>query len=109
MSKEPTTLQEAIIYFADSENCRSYMVALRWTDGKVLCPHCGSDNVDYLPNARVYKCYEKHERQKFSLKVGTIFEDSPLGLDKWMLVMWMIVSCKNGVSSYEIHRAIKVT
>jgi hypothetical protein len=65
--------------------------------------------VAYLPNAKVFKCYQKHERQKFSLKVGTIFEDSPIGLEKWLPVMWMVANCKNGVSSWEIHRAIGVT
>ena len=85
------------------------MTKLRWSDGKVRCPRCGSEDVAYLPNAKVFKCYVKHERQKFSLKVGTIFEDSPLGLDKWLVVMWMLVNCKNGVSSYEVHRAIGVT
>ncbi|HEX4230604.1 MAG TPA: IS1595 family transposase [Bryobacteraceae bacterium] len=105
----PKTLQEAVKFFADAENCRAFMVRLRWTDGRVRCPHCGSDDVAYLPNARVYKCYQKHPRQKFSLKVGTIFEDSPIGLDKWLPVMWMLVNCKNGISSWEIHRAIGVT
>lgn len=109
MSKAPRTLQEAVIYFADLENCHEFMVNLRWPNGDVKCPRCGSDNVSYLPNARVFKCYEKHDRQKFSLKVGTIFEDSPIGLDKWLVVMWMLCNCKNGVSSYEIHRAIGVT
>jgi transposase-like protein len=85
------------------------MMNLRWSNGKVLCPRCGSDNVDYLPNARVFKCYQKHERQKFSLKVGTIFEDSPIALEKWLPVMWLIVNAKNGISSWEIHRAIGVT
>jgi hypothetical protein len=85
------------------------MTNLRWPDGKVRCPRCGSLDVSYLPNARVFKCYVKHEKQKFSLKVGTIFEDSPLGLDKWLPVMWMLTNCKNGVSSCEIHRAIGVT
>ncbi len=94
MSKAPTTLQEAVIYFSDFENCRIFMMNLRWPNGKVLCPHCGSENVSYLPNARVFKCYEKHERQKFSLKIGTIFEDSPIALEKWLVVMWMIVNCK---------------
>jgi len=65
--------------------------------------------VDYLPNARIYKCYEKHARQKFSLKVGTIFEDSPIGLEKWLPVMWLLVNCKNGVSSWEMHRSLGVT
>src|SRR5437899_758921 len=109
MDKLPTTFREAIICFSSPENCHQFMTKLRWPDGKVLCPRCGSDDVDYLPNARLFKCYEKHDRVKFSLKVGTIFEDSPLGLDKWLPVMWMLVNCKNGVSSWEIHRAIKVT
>ncbi len=105
----PQTLREAIIYFADIENCREYMTNLRWSNGKVLCPVCGSDDVSWLPNARVYKCYQKHLKNKFSLKVGTIFEDSPIGLDKWLPVMWMLVNDKNGVSSWEIHRAMGVT
>ena len=105
----PTTLQEAVIFFANPDNCHEFMMNLRWHDGKVICPRCGSDNVAYLPNARVFKCYQKHECQKFSLKVGTIFEDSPLGLDKWLPVMWMLSNCKNGVSSWEIHRAVGVT
>src|SRR5882724_3819549 len=109
MDKAPATLQEAIIHYADFENCKAFMVSLRWPDGKVLCPNCGSDNVDYLPNAKLYKCYEKHERQKFSLKVGTIFEDSPIGLEKWLPVMWMLVNSKKGISSWEIHRVIGVT
>src|SRR3989442_6002116 len=107
--KSPATLQEAIVQFRDFDSCQQFMIQLRWPDGKVRCPRCGSENGDYLPNARLFKCYEKHERVKFSLKVGTIFEDSPLGLDKWLPVMWMLVNCKNGVSSWEIHRAIKVT
>lgn len=107
----PKTLQQAITFYADPENCRQFMVELRWPDGKPTCPVCGSENVAYLPNARVYKCYEKpaHPRQKFSLKVGTIFEDSPIGLDKWLPAVWLIVNCKNGVSSYEVHRALGVT
>jgi transposase-like protein len=105
----PTTLQAAIIFFADPENCREFMTELRWPDGKVTCPNCGSDNVKYLPNARVFKCFEKHPRQKFSLKVGTIFEDSPIGLEKWLPAMWLVVNCKNGISSWEVHRALGVT
>jgi transposase-like protein len=105
----PTTLREAVVYFSNPENCHNFMVHLRWPDGKVICPRCGSTDVAYLPNARVFKCYVKHERQKFSLKVGTIFEDSPIPLEKWLPVMWMLADCKNGVSSWEIHRAIGVT
>ncbi len=111
MSKAPKTLQEAVIHFADAENCREFMANLRWPDGKPKCPACGSENVSYLPNAKVYKCFAKpaHDKVKFSLKVGTIFEESPIGLEKWLPVMWMLVNCKNGVSSWEIHRAIGVT
>ncbi len=109
MIKTPKTLQEAILYFEDPLRCHEFMVKLRWPDGRVLCPHCGSDDVEYLPNARVFKCYQKHERQKFSLKVGTIFEDSAISLEKWLPVMWMLVNSKNGVSSWEIHRSMGVT
>jgi transposase-like protein len=85
------------------------MIDLRWPDGKVRCPYCNSENVVYLPSGRVWKCYTKHPRRKFSLKVGTIFEDSPIGLDKWFTAMWLLANCKNGVSSYEIARDIHVT
>ena len=105
----PTTLQEAIIYFSDLDRCNAFMIAQRWPDGQVRCPQCQSENVKYLPNAKVWKCYEKHSRQKFSLKVGTIFEDSPLPLTKWLPVVWLLTNCKNGISSYEIGRAFKVT
>jgi transposase-like protein len=111
MSKAPKTLQEAVIHFANAENCREFMANLRWPDGRPKCPACGSEDVSYLPNANVYKCYAKpaHDKVKFSLKVGTIFEESPIGLEKWLPVMWMLVNCKNGVSSWEIHRAVGVT
>lgn len=105
----PRTLQEAVIFYSNERNCRDLIVRLRWPDGIVRCPHCGSDHVKYLENARVWKCYGKHPRAKFSLKTGTIFEDSPLGLDKWLPVFWMVVNCRNGVSSWEIHRAVGVT
>lgn len=105
----PQTLQAAIIYFADYQNCHNFLSELRWPDGVVKCPHCGSTRVSYLESARVWKCYEKHSLAKFSLKVGTIFEDSPIKLDKWLVAVWLIVNCKNGISSYEIGRAIGVT
>jgi transposase-like protein len=107
--ESPKTLQQAIQYFSDFENCQQFMIANRWADGKVRCPQCGSLEVKYLPNARVWKCYEKHPRQKFSLKVGTVFEDSPIPLEKWLPAVWLIVSCKNGISSYEIAGALGVT
>ena len=105
----PKTLQQAILFFADYENCRKAVTAIRWPDGVVRCPHCGSDNVTYLENARVWKCYVKHPKAKFSLKVGTIFEDSAIGLEKWLPALWLVTNCKNGISSYELGRALGVT
>jgi len=105
----PRTLQEAIQYFTDFENCRQFMVAVRWLDGKVRCPACGSEKVTYLQKARLYKCYGDHPKPKFSLKVGTVFEDSPIALEKWLPAVWLVVNCKNGVSSWELHRALGVT
>ena len=104
----PKTLQEAIKYFADADNCLNYMVARRWPNG-VECPTCGRTDVRFLANQRKWQCKSVHGRRQFSVKVGTIFEDSPLGLDKWLTAVWMIINCKNGVSSYEIHRAIGIT
>lgn len=106
---QPKTLQEAIVYFADYANCHKAMIALRWPGGTVACPRCGSTEVTYLQNARLWKCYEKHPKAKFSLKVGTIFEDSPIPLQKWFPALWMLVNCKNGISSYELGRALGVT
>lgn len=103
------TLQEAIIYFSDFENCKSVMMRLRWPDGKVKCPHCGSDKVTFLGKNRVWKCYTGHPSPKFSLKTGTIFEDSPLGLEKWLPALWLMVNCKNGISSCETARDLGVT
>ncbi len=85
----PKTLQEAILHFSDFENCRQFMVAVRWPDGIVNCPACQSDNVIYLEKARVYKCRANHKQQKFSLKVGTVFEDSPIPLQKWLPALWL--------------------
>ena len=103
------TLIETIIYFSDFDNCKRVMVQLRWPDGVVKCPHCGSDKVTYLAKNRVWKCYGRHEKPKFSLKTGTIFEDSPLGLDKWLPALWLVVNCKNGISSCELGRDLGVT
>jgi hypothetical protein len=107
--EHPKTLLEAVQYFADFENCKAFMSGLRWPDGVVKCPNCGSDKVVWLANARLWKCYSKHERPKFSLKTGTIFEDSPLGLDKWLSAAWLICNCKNGISSYEIGRDLGIS
>src|ERR1043166_3714784 len=105
----PRTLQQAIIHFSKPENCNTFMIAARWEDGKVRCPQCGSDNVIYLEKARLFKCRTAHPKQKFSLKVGTIFEDSPIGLDKWLCAIWLIANAKNGISSLELHRSLGIT
>ena len=98
-----------MIYFADAANCNAFLADLRWTNGVVRCPHCGSDRVTYLEKQNRYKCYGKHPKAQFSLKVGTIFEDSPIGLDKWLCAMWLIVNCKNGISSCEMARDLGIT
>jgi transposase-like protein len=105
----PKTLREAIIYFSDYEHCRQAVEAIRWPDGVVKCPTCGSEKVTYLANQKRWKCYSKHPKAQFSLKVGTIFEDSPIGLEKWLPALWMVTACKNGISSYELARALGVT
>jgi transposase-like protein len=105
----PQTLLEAIKHFADPKNCRDFMIAVRWDDGIVRCPHCGSEKVTFLAKANLYNCNSKHPKQKFSLKVGTIFEDSPIGLDKWLPAAWLLTNCKNGISSYELARALGIT
>jgi transposase-like protein len=107
--KGPQTLQAAIKFFADYENCRQFMIAVRWSDLNVRCPYCDSQKVTYLEKARVYRCYENHPKQKFSLKVGTVFEDSPIALEKWLPATWLLVNSRNGISSYEIGRALGVT
>lgn len=110
MSNEqlPTTLLEAVRYFSDPDTCLQFMINLRWPDG-VVCPRCGSREVTFLANARVWKCRVKHDSQKFSIKVGTVMEDSPIALEKWLPAIWLITNAKNGISSYEIHRALGVT
>ena len=106
---EPTTLQEAIVYFKNPDNCLRYLGVRRWPDGVVICPTCGSAQVRFLATRRMWECKTKHPRQQFSIKVGTILEDSPLGLDKWLPAMWMIGNDRNGISSWELHRALGVT
>jgi transposase-like protein len=108
MATEPKTLQAAILYFTDPDNCLNFLVARRFRDG-VFCPRCGSKDVRFLATRRIWECKSKHAKRQFSIKVNTIFEDSPISLDKWLVAVWMIANCKNGVSSYEIHRAIGVT
>jgi transposase-like protein len=104
----PKTLQEAIKYFSDKETCTTFMAQLRWPDG-VTCPNCKGKAVSYLSTRHMWKCKNKECTKQFSVKVGTIMEDSPLGLDKWLAAIWLIANAKNGISSYEIHRGIGVT
>ena len=102
----PQTLLEAVRYFSDIDRCIDFMAHLRWQGGKAVCPRCGCPETYYLAKRRVWKC--KGCSKQFSIKVGTVMEDSPIGLDKWLSAMWMIVNAKNGVSSYEVHRALGI-
>ena len=103
----PETLTAAIKYFANADAALNFMVSIRWPDGKAVCPCCKSSNAAFLATRRVWKCRDC--KKQFSVKVGTIFEDSPLGLDKWLPAFWMIVNAKNGISSCEVSRALGVT
>lgn len=109
MANEPNTLQEAILYFADADNCLNYLAVRRWKNGVPVCPTCGSKDVSFLASRRLWQCKTRHPKAQFSIKVGTIFEDSPISLDKWLLVMWQLASCKNGASSYEMSRATGIS
>jgi transposase-like protein len=108
MASDPSTLQEAVVYFADPKNCREYVAARRWPNG-VTCPTCGSTKVVFSEKHNRWQCASHHAKRQFTAKTGTIFEESPISLDKWLMAMWLIVNCKNGISSYEIHRDIGVT
>jgi len=107
--RRPQTLQQAILFYANPKNCIAELAAQRWPDGKVICPTCGRNDVTWQEREQRWQCKSAHAKRKFSVKVGTIYEDSPLGLDKWLMATWMLTNCKNGVSSYEIARAIGVT
>lgn len=106
---EPKTLQEAIVYFSNPDNCIDYLAIRRWENGKVICPSCGSAKVKYRANRRTWTCSTHHAKREFSIKVGTVMEDSPIGLDKWLTATWLVTNCKNGISSYEIARDVNVT
>ncbi|MBV8810548.1 MAG: IS1595 family transposase, partial [Acidobacteriaceae bacterium] len=110
MPTEPRTLQEAILYFADPENCMHYLLAHRpeWKNG-VVCPTCDSKDVGFIASRRMWQCKNRHPKSQFSVKVGTIMEDSAIGLDKWLVAIWMQTNSRNGVSSWEIHRSLGIT
>ena len=106
--ESPATLQEAIIHFADADNCIRYMVRKLWPNG-VICPTCKRTDVSWLANQRKWQCKSAHSKRQFTAKVGTIFEDSPLGLEKWLPAVWLITNSKNGVSSCELARTLGIT
>jgi hypothetical protein len=105
----PTTLQQAIIFYSNPDNCIAFLSMQRWPNGVVTCPNCGAEGAKYMPARRVWQCKNRHAKSQFSIKVGTIFEDSALGLDKWLTAMWLLANSKNGVSSHEIAKSIGVT
>src|SRR5437660_822641 len=109
MERKMKTLQEAIQYFSNEQTCIDAVAAMRWPDGKPVCPKCDGTEHYYLATQKRWKCRNGKCGKQFSVKVGTIFEDSPVSLCKWLMAMWMIANCKNGVSSWEIHRAIGIT
>lgn len=108
MSDTPKTLMEAVRYYSCRDVCHTEMVKAKWPDGKIVCPHCGAkgDRIGQVATRRLIRC--KDCRKQISAKVGTIFEDSPLSLDKWFVAVWAVANCKNGISSYELGRAIGV-
>lgn len=104
----PQSLLQAIRYFENPDVCVDFVAEMRWPDGPI-CPHCEGDRVSYLKSRRIWKCMNKDCHKQFSVKSGSVFEDSPVSLDKWLIAVWLIVNCKNGISSYEISRDLKVT
>ena len=105
----PETLFEAVNYFGNADVAHEFMVNMRWPDGAVKCPRCESARVSFSSKRRVWTCEDCPKRRQFTVKVGTIMEDSPIALGKWIVGMWLISSAKNGISSYELHRALGIT
>jgi transposase-like protein len=103
----PKTLQDAIVFFSDDDVCINLVASWRWPDGVAVCPHCTNNTTSFLTTRKIWKC--KACKKQFSVKLGTIFEDSAIPLGKWLMAIWMLANCKNGVSSYEIHRNIGIT
>lgn len=106
----PKMIIETVRYFSDRTVCHEYMRKLKWSSGKITCPKCGHDSCKELASRPgVLKCNKAVCQKQFSYKVGTIFENSPLGLDKWFVAVWSVANCKNGISSHELATAIGVT
>lgn len=103
----PQTLLEAVRYFSDLDVCHAYLRRIKWPGGRIVCPHCESKRIGEIATRRILRC--KDCRKMIYDKHGTIFEDSPLGLDKWFVAVWSIANCKNGISSHELARALGVT
>lgn len=108
MTDTPDSLLEAVRYYSDRKVCFETMLAVKWSDGKVCCPKCGGDKIGVVASRQILQCKAPECRKQFSVKVGTIFEDSPLGLDKWFVAVWSIANAKNGISSCELARALGV-
>lgn len=109
MNDTPKTLLEAVRYFSDPKICFEHMLQAKWPLSNPTCPKCGSERVGVIRSRSMLQCKDVKCRKQFSVKVDTIFEDSPLGLDKWFVAIWCIANAKNGISSYEIARALGVT
>lgn len=109
MEAHPTTLLEAIQYFSDEDRCIKFLAAKRWPDGVAVCPTCGKKGAGFLAKQNRWQCSARHPKRQFSIKVGTVMEESPIGLDKWLPVFWLVANCRNGISSWEIHRDLGVT
>ena len=105
----PKTLMQAVLHFSDEDVCHEYVKRIKWPDGEAVCSGCGCANVGWITSRRLFQCREKACRKQFSVKVGTIFEDSALPLSKWLVAVWCIVNARNGISSYELHRTIGIT
>src|SRR5262249_11150261 len=105
----PKTLQAAIVYFSDPDVAFTEMIRFRWPDGVVKCPTCGGKDLYFTESRRLWQCKKQHPRRQFSGKIGSIMEDSPLGIDKWLIAMWLITNAKKGISSYQIAKAIGIT
>jgi len=109
MNREPKSLQDAIVYFSNPDNCIAYLAAKRWPNG-VICPICGSEKVSaFNPTRKTWKCSKHHSKREFSVNVGSLAEDSAIGLDKWLTALWMLTNCKSGISSCGLARDLSVT
>jgi transposase-like protein len=107
--KFPETLHEAIKYFADENRAFEYMKSVRWPDGKISCPRCGCEEVSFISTRKLWTCSKCKTQKQFTIRVGTVLQDSAIKFDKWICAFWLIANAKNGISSYEIGRALGVT